>query len=161
MVIRLPSVYLGTMTFGTEWNFGVDKPEAKKVYDTFVEAGGNFIDTANLYTEGTSEKFVGEFIHSNRESIVLATKYSLRMKMGDPNFSGAGIADGNFFPSEDFGAACLVGADGVARHSNRFLVLFGSAHSKAACVSCANKSCFVIAPAPALNPPRPFAATTR
>ncbi|MFC1555594.1 aldo/keto reductase [candidate division KSB1 bacterium] len=86
--LRVSELCLGTMTFGTEWNFGVDKPEANKVYDTYLDAGGNFIDTANLYTEGTSEKFIGEFIQSNRESIVLATKYSLRMKMGDPNFSG-------------------------------------------------------------------------
>jgi aryl-alcohol dehydrogenase-like predicted oxidoreductase len=64
---------LGTMTFG-DW--GSLKDEAQKVYETYREAGGDFIDTANLYTGGTREQFVGEFIKGHRESVVLATKYS-------------------------------------------------------------------------------------
>jgi aryl-alcohol dehydrogenase-like predicted oxidoreductase len=76
------------MTFGEEWGFGADKEESKKIFDAFAEADGNFIDTANKYTNGTSEKFVGEFINSDREKFVLATKYTLSMDPADPNSSG-------------------------------------------------------------------------
>jgi len=76
------------MTFGEEWGWGANKAECRKIYDAFIDAGGNFIDTANRYTEGTSEKFVGELIASNRERIVLATKYTLYMRQGDPNSCG-------------------------------------------------------------------------
>ena len=86
--LRVSELCLGTMTFGTEWGWGADYEESKKIFDTFAEAGGNFIDTANRYTEGSSEKFVGNFISANRHHFVLATKYSLYDKMGDPNFSG-------------------------------------------------------------------------
>jgi aryl-alcohol dehydrogenase-like predicted oxidoreductase len=76
------------MTFGKEWGFGEDKDECRKIFDTFAEAGGNFIDTANKYTEGTSETFVGEFIAAERERFVVATKYSLCMNPTDPNAGG-------------------------------------------------------------------------
>src|SRR5882672_573007 len=74
--LRVSEAALGTMTFGDEWGWGSPKAEAQKVYETYREAGGNFIDTANFYTNGTSEKFLGEFIQGHRESVVLATKYS-------------------------------------------------------------------------------------
>src|ERR1700683_3553308 len=64
--LRVSEASLGTMTFGDEWGWGSPKDEAHKVYETYREAGGNFIDTANFYTGGTSEKFVGEFIKSHR-----------------------------------------------------------------------------------------------
>lgn len=86
--LRVSEIALGTMTFGTEWGYGADHDESKKIFDTYANAGGNFIDTANRYTEGTSEKYVGEFIHADRDHFVLATKYSLQDKMNDPNFSG-------------------------------------------------------------------------
>jgi aryl-alcohol dehydrogenase-like predicted oxidoreductase len=86
--LRVSELCLGTMTFGEEWGWGADKKECRKMFDAFVGAGGNFIDTANRYTEGTSEKYVGEFIKDRREEIVLATKYSLFMKQGEPNASG-------------------------------------------------------------------------
>ncbi len=79
---------LGTMTFGEEWGWGSPKDEARKVYDVFREAGGNFIDTANFYTGGTSEKFLGEFMQGHRESVVLATKYSNAAPGNDPNAAG-------------------------------------------------------------------------
>src|SRR4030095_13422960 len=63
--IQFSEAALGTMTFGDEWGWGSPKAEAQKVYETY-EAGGNFIDTANVYTNGTSERFVGEFIHGHR-----------------------------------------------------------------------------------------------
>jgi aryl-alcohol dehydrogenase-like predicted oxidoreductase len=79
---------LGTMTFGDDWGWGTAKDEARKVYDAFREAGGNFIDTANLYTNGTSESFLGEFMQSHRQSVVLATKYTNAFPGTDPNAAG-------------------------------------------------------------------------
>src|ERR1700688_1778490 len=86
--LRVSEAALGTMTFGDEWGWGSPKAEAQKVYETYREAGGNFLDTANFYTNGTSEKFVGEFIQGHRESVVLATKYSLAAPGNDPNAAG-------------------------------------------------------------------------
>src|ERR1700688_1319680 len=86
--LRVSEVSLGTMTFGDEWGWGSPKAEAQKVYETYREAGGNFIDTANFYTGGTSEKFVGEFIKGHRDSVVLATKYSNAAPGDDPNAAG-------------------------------------------------------------------------
>src|ERR1700737_2110393 len=77
--LRVSEASLGTMTFGDEWGWGSPKAEAQKVYETYREAGGNFIDTANFYTNGTSESFVGEFVKGHRESVVLSTKYSNAM----------------------------------------------------------------------------------
>ncbi|HAS47338.1 MAG TPA: aldo/keto reductase [Microscillaceae bacterium] len=86
--LRVSELCLGTMTFGTEWGTGADYDTSKQVFDAYAKAGGNFLDTANRYTEGTSEKFVGEFIHSDRDHFVLATKYTLYDRQNDPNFSG-------------------------------------------------------------------------
>ncbi len=86
--LRVSELALGTMTFGEEWGWGVNKEESKKVFDMYANAGGNFIDTANRYTEGTSEEYVGEFIASDRDHFVIATKYTLFTKRDDPNFSG-------------------------------------------------------------------------
>ncbi|MCH6574604.1 MAG: aldo/keto reductase [Bacteroidetes bacterium] len=86
--LRVSELALGTMTFGEEWGWGVNKEESKKVFDLYANAGGNFIDTANRYTEGTSEEYVGEFIKADRDHFVVATKYTLFTKRDDPNFSG-------------------------------------------------------------------------
>lgn len=77
--LRVSEICLGTMTFGEEWGWGANYEESKKIFYTYLEQGGNFIDTANRYTEGTSEKFLGELIKESkqRNEIVLATKYSL------------------------------------------------------------------------------------
>lgn len=80
--LRVSEICLGTMTFGTDWGYGADKEESKKQFDAFLNAGGNFFDTANRYTEGTSERFLGEFIQQERDRIVLATKYSLLTTKG-------------------------------------------------------------------------------
>jgi aryl-alcohol dehydrogenase-like predicted oxidoreductase len=74
--LRVSEVALGTMTFGEEWGWGASADEARKVYERFREAGGNFVDTANVYTNGTSERFVGEFVKGHRGEVVLATKYT-------------------------------------------------------------------------------------
>ena len=67
---------------------GASKEEARKIFDLFVNKGGNFIDTANVYQKGTSEKYIGEFISSEREKFVIATKYTLTTNPDDPNASG-------------------------------------------------------------------------
>src|SRR6266850_2279471 len=86
--LRVSDLCLGTMTFGEEWGWGAAKDEARKIYDAFREAGGNFIDTANFYTNGTSESFLGEFMKDHRQSVVLATKYSNAAPGIDPNAAG-------------------------------------------------------------------------
>jgi aryl-alcohol dehydrogenase-like predicted oxidoreductase len=86
--LRVSELCLGTMTFGPNWGWGADKDECKKIFDAFAEAGGNFIDTANRYTEGTSEEYVGEFVATDRDHFVVATKYTLFDRQKDPNFSG-------------------------------------------------------------------------
>jgi aryl-alcohol dehydrogenase-like predicted oxidoreductase len=86
--LRVSEAALGAMTFGEEWGWGSPKDEARKVYDAFREAGGNFIDTANFYTDGTSESFLGEFMKDHRQSVVLATKYTMSAPGTDPNAAG-------------------------------------------------------------------------
>jgi aryl-alcohol dehydrogenase-like predicted oxidoreductase len=92
--LRVSDLCLGTMTFGEDWGWGAAKEEARKIYDAYREAGGNFIDTANVYTNGSSEKFVGEFVAGHREEVVLATKYTIaaarvnRPPRTDPNAGG-------------------------------------------------------------------------
>jgi len=86
--LRVSEAALGTMTFGQERGWGAPKDESRKVYDAFREAGGNFIDTANIYTDGTSESFLGEFLEGHRDSVVLATKYSNAAPGNDPNAAG-------------------------------------------------------------------------
>jgi aryl-alcohol dehydrogenase-like predicted oxidoreductase len=86
--LRVSEAALGAMTFGDDWGWGASKDEARRVYDAFREAGGNFIDTANLYTNGTSESFLGEFMQGHRQSIVMATKYTNSAPGSDPNAAG-------------------------------------------------------------------------
>src|SRR3984893_15759864 len=86
--LRFSEPALGTMIFGDELEWGSPKAEAEKVYETYREAGGNFIDTANFYTGGTSETFVGEFIKAHRDSVVLSTKYSNAAPGNNPNAAG-------------------------------------------------------------------------
>ena len=86
--LKVSELCLGAMTFGDDWGWGSTKDESRNIYDGFVEAGGNFIDTADLYTSGTSELFLGEFIASDRERIVLATKYTNSPPGNDPNAAG-------------------------------------------------------------------------
>ena len=86
--MRVAELCLGAMTFGEESGFGVARDECKKVFDTYLEAGGNFIDTANMYSGGSSERILSEFIASERDRLVLATKYSIPMAPNDPNSGG-------------------------------------------------------------------------
>ena len=89
--LHVSELCLGTMTFGEDWGWGASKEESAKIFDAFAGAGGNFIDTAGNYTNGTSEKFIGEFVEGERDRFVLATKYTLRVGRGsvsDPNWGG-------------------------------------------------------------------------
>ena len=75
--LRVSELALGAGNFGTRWGHGAEAREAKKVFDRYVEAGGNFIDTADSYQFGESEELVGDFIAADRDYFVLATKYTL------------------------------------------------------------------------------------
>src|SRR6266540_7360584 len=86
--LRVSELVLGTMTFGEDWGWGASKEESRRIFDRYVEAGGNLVDTSNNYTEGTSERFVGEFVAGDRERFVVATKYSLSRRKDDPNAGG-------------------------------------------------------------------------
>ena len=65
--LRVAEICLGAMTFRDDWGWGADRDESRKQFDLYAEAGGNFIDTANLYTNGSSEKLVGEFVAGERD----------------------------------------------------------------------------------------------
>lgn len=86
--LRVSELCLGTMTFGENWGWGASREESRRIFDRFVEAGGNFIDTSINYTDGTSERYVGEFVAEQRARFVVATKYSLSTRQDDPNGGG-------------------------------------------------------------------------
>ncbi|WP_426508127.1 aldo/keto reductase [Serratia proteamaculans] len=86
--LRVSPLALGTMTFGTDWGWGAEQAESRRLFDVYVERGGNFIDTANRYTEGSSERFIGEFATGRRDRLVIATKYTLPMQPDNPNSGG-------------------------------------------------------------------------
>jgi aryl-alcohol dehydrogenase-like predicted oxidoreductase len=86
--LRVSELCLGTMTFGEDWGWGSSKDESRAILDAFFEAGGNFVDTANMYTGGTSETLLGDFLQGNRDGTVLATKYTNAMPGTDPNAGG-------------------------------------------------------------------------
>ncbi|GAA3784706.1 aldo/keto reductase [Streptomyces coacervatus] len=86
--LRVSEAFLGTMTFGEDWGWGAAVEECRAMFSAYAEAGGNVIDTANRYTEGSSERIVGELLGSERDRFVLSTKYTLTMDGTDANASG-------------------------------------------------------------------------
>lgn len=88
--LRVSPLCLGAMTFGTDWGWGAPRETVFALLDTYVAAGGNFVDTADLYTNGTSERLIGDWFRerNNRDSVVLATKYTFAGRRGDPNAGG-------------------------------------------------------------------------
>jgi aryl-alcohol dehydrogenase-like predicted oxidoreductase len=86
--LRVSPLCLGAMTFGDNWGGGADEGVSRRIFDTYTDMGGNFIDTANQYSKGMSEELVGKFAKEKRDSLVIATKYSLSTQQGDPNSSG-------------------------------------------------------------------------
>ena len=87
--LKVSQLCLGTMTFGEEFGIGAGEPECRRIFDRFVEHGGNFVDTADMYNRGTSERMLGDFISAERAFIVLASKYSLSTRADDPNAGGS------------------------------------------------------------------------
>jgi aryl-alcohol dehydrogenase-like predicted oxidoreductase len=90
--LRVSPLCLGTMTFGTDWGWGAPKETAYAILNRYLEAGGNFIDTADGYTSGSSETILGDYFAENkrRDEVVLATKFTFNGRPGDPNAGGNG-----------------------------------------------------------------------
>ncbi len=91
--LRVSPLCLGAMTFGEDNGWGSSVEESEQIIDRFVELGGNFIDTANGYTKGHSEKIIGDHIGrhaAKRDRLVIATKFSSNLYPGDPNGGGSG-----------------------------------------------------------------------
>lgn len=90
--LRVSPLCLGTMTFGTEWGWGSEENVSQAVFNSYIDAGGNFLDTANVYTEGRSEEWLGKFIAERglRDQVVLATKFTFNPQSGNPNAGGNG-----------------------------------------------------------------------
>ena len=91
--LRVSPFCLGAMTFGEDLGWGSSVEESQQIIDRFIEFGGNFIDTANFYTKGHSEKIIGDHVgrHSaRRDRLVIATKFSGNLYPGDPNGGGSG-----------------------------------------------------------------------
>ncbi|KAB7768616.1 aldo/keto reductase [Xanthomonas maliensis] len=86
--LRVSPLALGTMTFGQEWGWGADASEAGRIFDAYVDRGGNFVDTSVNYTNGASERIVGQLIKDKRERIVLATKYTMARAADNINAGG-------------------------------------------------------------------------
>lgn len=89
--LRVSPFCLGTMTFGTAWGFGTDEASAAGILDFYLDRGGNFVDTANIYNKGESEQIIGNYFAKSpgkRDRIVLATKFGGNSVPGDPNSSG-------------------------------------------------------------------------
>jgi len=86
--LRVSSLALGTMTFGKDWGWGADATESRRIFDLFIDRGGNFVDTSVNYTDGASERLVGEFLKGRRDRVVLATKFTMAREPGNPNSGG-------------------------------------------------------------------------
>ncbi|WP_109125703.1 aldo/keto reductase [Dyella sp. C11] len=90
--LRVSRLALGTMTFGDNWGWGAAEDTARAMFDRYLEAGGNFIDTADLYTDGASEELLGKFVEASgtRDRVVLSTKFTYNGQPGNPNSGGNG-----------------------------------------------------------------------
>ncbi len=87
--LKVSELCLGTMGFGTENGWGADHDASFAIMDAYANAGGNFLDTANIYKVGTSEKIIGDYISNHdRDYFVVATKYTLKDNTTNPNASG-------------------------------------------------------------------------
>src|SRR4030081_456162 len=90
--LRVSPFCLGGMTFGEDLGWGTSVKESESIIDRYLELGGNFIDTANVYTKGHSEKIIGDRVgrpRSKRDRLVIATKFSANLHIGDPNGGGS------------------------------------------------------------------------
>ncbi|MBL7627260.1 aldo/keto reductase [Frankia sp. CN6] len=87
--IRVSELALGTMTFGTRAGWGSEERVCREIYAAFREAGGTFVDTANNYAAGESEQIVGRLVASERDAVVVASKFTLPTNPADPNSGGS------------------------------------------------------------------------
>lgn len=91
--LRVSPFCLGTMTFGEDWGWGSSPADSHSILSRYLELGGNFIDTANLYTNGHSEQIIGDYLSAHpdqRDKLVLATKFFGSLQPGNPNAGGCG-----------------------------------------------------------------------
>jgi aryl-alcohol dehydrogenase-like predicted oxidoreductase len=91
--LKVSPFCLGAMNFGEDGGMGCSVEESQKILGTYLDRGGNFLDTANFYTNGHSEKIIGDFFAQRpglRDRVVLATKFFGNLHLGDPNGGGAG-----------------------------------------------------------------------
>jgi aryl-alcohol dehydrogenase-like predicted oxidoreductase len=91
--LRVSPLTLGTMTFGADWGWGASPEASEAILAEYLDRGGNVVDTANIYTNGHSEKIVGDFFAARpglRDRIVLSTKFFATLHPGDPNGGGGG-----------------------------------------------------------------------
>ncbi len=90
--LKVSRLALGTMTFGDDWGWGADEANARQLFDTYLAAGGNVFDTADLYTNGNSERLLGKFVaeSGSRDRVVITTKFSYNAEPGNPNAGGNG-----------------------------------------------------------------------
>jgi aryl-alcohol dehydrogenase-like predicted oxidoreductase len=91
--LRVSPLTLGTMTFGEDWGWGASPKTSEAILAEYLDRGGNVVDTANIYTNGHSEKIVGDFFAARpglRERVVLSTKFFANLHPGDPNGGGGG-----------------------------------------------------------------------
>ena len=86
--LRVSPFCLGAMTFGEDWGWGSPVSEAEAILTRYIEQGGNFLDTANAYTKGHSEKIIGDYVRQRglrRDQLVIATKFFANLFPPDPN----------------------------------------------------------------------------
>jgi len=91
--LRVSPLCLGAMTFGEDLGWGSSVDASNAMLDRYMDAGGNFIDTANMYTKGHSEKIIGDYLAKQpgkRDRMVISTKFSANHYVGDPNGGGSG-----------------------------------------------------------------------
>src|ERR1700720_2653277 len=91
--LRVSPLCLGSMTFGEDLGWGASVTDSETMIAAYLERGGNFIDTANVYTNGHSEKIIGDFFakkKGSRDRVVIGTKFCCSLFEGDPNGGGAG-----------------------------------------------------------------------
>jgi aryl-alcohol dehydrogenase-like predicted oxidoreductase len=86
--LRVSPLALGTMTFGKDWGWGADESESRRIFDHYLERGGNFVDTSVNYTDGASERLLGAFLKDKRDRVVLATKFTMARDPRNANSGG-------------------------------------------------------------------------
>ena len=115
--LRVSELVLGTGNFGTGWGYGTEPEEARKILDGYLDAGGNFIDTANAYQAGQSEQILGEALVGRRDELVNATKFAMPVEasasmkiISPPSWRARPIREMLFHQTNDWPTAIVPGA---------------------------------------------------